>query len=136
MLVAVGLSAPVITAQSRFPCRNWLSLTPVQKVALIGVVIKLAKEDKVTIKLPPDYYVGELDKLIQRYVDAENEKALDAPLGITFHTIAAMEGDWENGEDRLEHAGKFMGEELFKAFKKMYPGKSASNAAAWAASKK
>jgi hypothetical protein len=123
MLVAVGLSAPVIAAQSKFPCRNWLSLTPVQKVAIIGAVIKRAKEDKVTINLPADYYVAELDKLIQRYVDTENEKALDAPLGITFHTIAAMEGDWDNGEDPLEHARKFMGEEMFKVFKKMYPEK-------------
>jgi hypothetical protein len=94
-----------------------------QKEAIIAGVIKRAKEDNVTIKLPADYYVEELDKLIQKYVETENEEALGSPLGLTFHTIAAMEGDWDNGDDPLEHAQKLMGDKLFKSFKKMYPEK-------------
>jgi hypothetical protein len=120
-LAFVGIYASA--AQSKFPCRNWLRLTEPQKTGLIGALIKRAGEDKVNISLPTEYYVEALDTLIKRYADTENEKALDASLGLTFHTIAAMEGDWDNGEDPVEHARKLMGEELFEAFKKMYPEK-------------
>ena len=123
ILLAVSSAASVTQAQSKFPCRNWLRLAQGPKLYLLRKFIETAKEDKTILRLSAEYYVEELDKLIRRYADTENEKALDAPLGLTIHTIAAMEGDWDNGEDPLEHARKFMGEELFEAFKKMYPEK-------------
>ncbi len=42
-----------------------------------------------------------------------------------IHTIAAMDGDWDNGENRLEHAKKLLGPDNFTWFKDMFPQKYA-----------
>lgn len=123
ILICISLAGPLAAGQSKFSCRNWLELAPAQRIALVEAVIKFAKEDGVEIRLPTEYYAEEINKLIQRYTETHNEKALDTSLGVTFHTIAAMEGDWDDGKDLLEHAKKFMGEDIFKTFKEMYPEK-------------
>jgi hypothetical protein len=50
-------------------------------------------------------------------------EGLDGSLGVVIHTLAAMEGDWDNGENKLEHAKKWMGPAHFEVFKQTYPEK-------------
>jgi hypothetical protein len=109
--------------QSKFTCRDWSNLPKEQKQPIIQAFIDQAKSDNVVLKLSAEYYVRELDALIKTYAETKNDGALNASLGITIHTIAAMEGDWNNGENKLEHAKKFMGADNFEAFRKRYPEK-------------
>lgn len=117
---ALCLTAPL--AQSGFPCRRWLELQPTTKFQLITGLIEMARRDGTVIERPAAYYVSELDSLIGRYAATGNDAALDTSLGVTFHTIAAMEGDWGNGEDPLEHAKNFLGDS-FPTFQQLYPAK-------------
>ena len=123
-ILSVTISPALIAhAQAKFPCRAWLGLVPFQKVHLIDTFIGRKKKEKVILRLPAKYYIEELDTLIQVYVDTQDEKALNAPMNVMIQTVAAMEGDWGNGEDPLEHARKFMGKEQFDTFKKVHPEK-------------
>lgn len=112
-----------IAQQSKFTCKDWMKLDENFKTVLIGRVIQMNKDNGTIIKLSPKYYVDEIDKLISTYVETNNNEALNSSLGVTFHTIAAMEGDWDNGEDKLEHAKNLMGPDIFDYFKKNYPEK-------------
>lgn len=85
-------------------------------------LVEVGKAEGITIRLPPAYYVRELDCLIEGYLRRGDQEGLCSPLGIVFHTIAAMEGDWGNGEPPLDHAKKWMGE-WFETFRELYPEK-------------
>jgi hypothetical protein len=119
---ALFLFTGLAEAQSKFACRRWLELDERAKLLVMASVIDMAHRDRIEIKLPPEYYVRELDSLIQVYIDTDNQQALDSSLGVSIHTIAAMEGDRDNGEPRLEHAKRWMGE-WFEFFRAHYPEK-------------
>lgn len=125
-LAIVNRAAPSTKDPGRFPptvpCRTWLDLSPVARLELMAGLIEFGKTEGVTIRLPPAYYVRELDSLVEGYLDRGDLGGLCSPLGIVFHTIAAMEGDWGNGEPQLDHAKKWMGE-WFETFRKLYPEK-------------
>ncbi len=108
---------------SDYPCRKWLTLDEPTRAAVIEKAIELAKAQGVTIRLPASGYVAALDRLIGRYQEEKNEKALDSPLGLAFHILAAMEGDWDDGESKVEHAKLWLGPKLFEAFREKYPAK-------------
>ncbi len=123
-LVLCGPSAAPLEAQSRFNCTQWRDLSPEVKLQLLTALIAMAKQrEMVTIRLSPEYYVRELDALINRYVSTNNQEALKGSVGVTWKTIVVMEGDWDNGEDPLDYAQKIMGRELFDTFRKIYPDK-------------
>ena len=113
----------VPSARSQFPVREWSKLSGEKKVGIISRAIDLARQDGTQIQLPPAYYVAEIDALRQTYVDTGNEDALDSSVGVTFKAIAVMEGDWGNGEGKVEQARRMFGPELFEAFKARYPEK-------------
>lgn len=125
LISAVGLLACCVGAeqQSKFTCRDWAKLSAERKLQIIQRAIELAKEQKVVLKLSATYYVKELDALVANYTETKHESGLDSSVGVTLHTIAAMEGDWGNGENKLLHARKWMGAEGFAEFKKQYPEK-------------
>jgi hypothetical protein len=93
-----------------------------KKIGITLLIDGLKKEKEVQIRLTPDYYVKELDSLLEIYKRNNDEGALASSLGVAFHTIAAMEGDWGNGEPKLEHAKNWMGS-WFEKFKELYPEK-------------
>lgn len=113
----------VPSPKSQFPIREWSKLSEQQKVGVVSVAIDLARQDGTEIHLPPGYYVAELDSLRQTYVNTGNEDALDSSVGVTFKTIAIMEGDWGNGEGKVDQAKRVFGPELFEEFRTRYPDK-------------
>ena len=44
-------------------------------------------------------------------------------LGNIFKTIAVMEGDYDNGKDKVAVAKEYMGEDGFQMYQRMYPEK-------------
>lgn len=105
-----------------FSMREWTAKDHAYKLKLVTALIKSMK-DKITIRLPADYYVTELDKLAKNDVSNGHPEALDYPWAISFKTIAVMDCDWDNGQDRLQFAQGFMGADVFATFKKNYPDK-------------
>lgn len=124
VLVCLVQASPV-TGKSKFTLKNWTGLDSTSKVGVINGVIKRAKEDRIVLRLPAEYYVKEIDSMATRVTDKEDSQALSAPVGTIIHTLAAMEGDWDNGEDKLEHARKWMGPDDFEFFRQHYPDKYA-----------
>ena len=111
------------SARSQFPMREWSKLSHQEKTGAIAAAIDLKRQNGTQISLPPDYYVTEIDKLHQTYVNTGNEERLDTSVGITFRTIAVMEGDWGDGEGRVSQAKRLFGPEIFEEFKTREPAK-------------
>ena len=121
ILLTIGATA---SGPSRFTLAQWNNLDIYLKLDTIKGVIEMAKKDNVIITLSPEYYVAELDAVIVNSVKNRDENHIKTTsVGIAFHTIAAMEGDWGNGENKLEHAKKWMRSKNFEDFKIRYPMK-------------
>ncbi len=112
--------------QSKFPASHWMKLETKVKLEGIKRVIALAKEDKIIIRFLPEYYVKEIDSTIENAIKNHDEKGLSTSVGVMLHTIAAMDGDWDNGENRLEHVKKWLGPTHFEFFKQAFPKKYAA----------
>ncbi len=127
LLVAAALvclvQASPLMGKSKFTLKNWTGLDSASKVNVINGVIQRAKEDRIILRLPAEYYVKEIDSMATRAAEKEDPQGLAAPVGTIIHTLAAMEGDWDNGEDKLEHARKWMGPDDFEFFRLHYPDK-------------
>lgn len=106
-----------------FSLRDWMTKDNDFKHKLVQSFINAAKEDNVTMRLSVDYYVKEMDALIQNSIKNGEETGIDNSFGIALKTIAVMEGDWDNGKNKLEFAEGFMGPVVFKDFMKRYPEK-------------
>ncbi len=119
------VQASPLSGTSKFTLKNWTGLDGTSKVSVINGVIRRAKEDRIILRLPAEYYVKEIDSMATRVTDKEDSQGLAAPVGTIIHTLAAMEGDWDNGEDKLEHARKWMGPDDFEFFRQHYPDKYA-----------
>jgi hypothetical protein len=112
-----------VSAQSKVTVRNWMALDSNARLNVMKLFIEMAKEYKVILRLPAEYYVKELDLMILNAFQKDGLEGLDSAAGVVIHTIAAMEGDWDNGENKLEHAKKWMGLKQFELFKERYPEK-------------
>ena len=84
----------------------------------------LHKKDGVIISLPSSFYVKEIDLIMLNFITSKDKDSLkNTAISITFHTLAAMEGDWGNGEDKCEHAKTYFGEHTFDDFRRLFPDK-------------
>jgi len=110
-------------AESKYPASEWMKKDTRFKIGVMHEVMAAAKRDGVIMRLSPEYYVKEIDATIENAIRNHDKKGLTTSLGIMIHTIAAMDGDWDNGESKLEHAQKWLGPENFEGFKKMFPQK-------------
>ena len=85
--------------------------------------IQFAAENHVTLQLPVEHYVNELDLLVKNSIANGDVTGLKGSVGVSLKTIAVMDCDWNDGADRFETARKFMGEEILNNMKLLYPDK-------------
>lgn len=125
IFICTVLAAPITSSQGQtaFGLEAWLKQDRGFKLALVKGFIDVAKEDKVTLRLPTEYYVKELDNLVENSIKNRDEARLKTSVGIALKTIAVMDCDWDNGKDRFEEARAFLGEATFDFYKKNYPAK-------------
>jgi hypothetical protein len=64
-----------------------------------------------------------MESLVQNSIKNGEEAGIDNSFGATLKIIAIMEGDWDNGRNKLEYAKEFMGPVVFEDFIKRYPTK-------------
>ncbi|MDA8125288.1 MAG: hypothetical protein M0009_08890 [Deltaproteobacteria bacterium] len=116
LVLVVAVEAFAGEKKTAFALRDWMGKNETFKTQLVTSFIAAAKNDRVTIRLPVEYYVREIDLLIRNSIANGEEQGLDNSWAISFKTIAAMEGDWDNGKDKLEFAKELMGPEIFRQF--------------------
>ncbi|NWG02081.1 MAG: hypothetical protein HXY44_04380 [Syntrophaceae bacterium] len=109
--------------RSKFTASNWMKLDTKVKLQVMKEVIALAKKDNVIIRFLPEYYVKEVDSTIENAIRNNDTRGLNMSVGIMIHTIAAMDGDWDNGESKFEHAQKWLGPEFLQLLRKESPKK-------------
>lgn len=127
-LLAIGItfvSCAAAQAQSKFPASEWMKKDTRFKLGVMKEFIAEAKRNGVVMRFSPEYYVKEVDSTIENAIRNHDEKGLTTAVGIMIHTIAAMDGDWDNGESKLVHARKWLGPANFEALKEMFPQKYA-----------
>ena len=103
----------------------WILLPRGKKVAIIEQVIKLfGQNDGAIISRPAAYYVNEINSLIYSCVIAGDVGPGRARgVGVMLKTIAVMDGDYDDGTDKLELARNHLGREYFEIFKRRFPDK-------------
>ena len=119
----VSVDSITALAQSKFSASDWMKLDTRTKLALMKGFIATAKKDGVIMRFPPEYYVKEIDATIENAIRNRDEKGLVTSVGLMIHTIAAMDGDWDNGESKLEHAQKWLGPQLLENVRAQSPKK-------------
>jgi hypothetical protein len=111
--------------QSKFPASEWMKKDTRTKLGIMQAFVEAAKRDGVIMRFSPEYYVKEVDTTIENAIKNHDERSLKTAVGVMIHTIGVMDGDWDNGQDRLEVAKKWLGPENFDGFKEMFPQKYA-----------
>ena len=99
----------------------WIMVDDKARLSFIDNLREFNKKDGVIIRLPSEYYVREITDDI--YNSIVNGDIVVMELGNIFKTIAIMEGDYDNGRDKVAVAKEYMGEEGFQMYQRMYPEK-------------
>jgi hypothetical protein len=123
ILLAIVATIQAGDKETIFSMRDWMAKDEDFKQQIIRSYIKAAKEDHVIIRLPAEYYKKEMESLVQNSIKNGEEAGIDNSFGATLKIIAIMEGDWDNGRNKLEYAKEFMGPVVFEDFIKRYPTK-------------
>jgi hypothetical protein len=89
----------------------------------VKAVFNVAQKDHVMVRLPREYYVSEVDHLVETIIKNRDDSALKTSTGATLKAIAVMDCDWDNGKDRITFAHEFLGNARFSSFRKDYPEK-------------
>ena len=102
----------------------WIAMERKVKIAFVVELIKLFKEeDGVIIRNPSEYYTDQLNEVVYRSMLNDTGYAAGKGLKAMFMTIALMEGDFDNGKNKVEALREFVGEERFEMYKQSYPEK-------------
>jgi hypothetical protein len=99
----------------------WIIIDNKTRLALIDNLRELNYKDGVIIRLPSEYYAGEITDDIYNSIVKGDIVVME--LGNVFKTIAIMEGDYDNGKDKVAVAKEYMGEDGFQMYQRMYPEK-------------
>ncbi|MCK5706596.1 MAG: hypothetical protein KAI43_02995 [Candidatus Aureabacteria bacterium] len=102
----------------------WILQPRDEKINLINFLKKTYKDDGVFIKKPAELYVDEINTVIYNSLNGDFVFGRDKKgVGVIFKTIAIMDGDFDNGENKLKLLKEWFGPEQTKRIKKYFPGK-------------
>lgn len=101
----------------------WMSMDRQRKVNLINKLIKTYKDkSEILIRQSASYYVDEINGVIWNSIkeDGKYEISLKG-LGNIFKTIAIMDGDYDDGRNKVQILKEYIGEDWLKEYKENYP---------------
>lgn len=118
-----------IDTKKEFDAKNtmtlWLIMDRKDKVELIDSLKGIFKEKEgVIISKPASYYIDEINGVI--YNGLNNGDIIDFKnrgIGNIFKTIAVMDGDFNNGKDKIETFKEMLGDKALEAYKTQHPDK-------------
>lgn len=99
----------------------WIMIDNNARLSIIDNFRELNKREGIIIRLPSEYYAREITDDI--YNSIVNGDVVVMELGNIFKTIAVMEGDYDNGKDKVAFAKEYMGEDGFRMYQRLYPEK-------------
>ena len=104
----------------------WLIMNRGEKIVMVDMLKKRFKRDGVVIDNPSNYYVDQINLVLYRSI--ENSKFVIREgdnLSILFETIAAMEGDYDDGsgKSKVDVLKEVVGEKAFKQYIDNHPEK-------------
>lgn len=102
----------------------WIIIDHKSKLSIIDNLRDMFKNDGTVIRLSSKYYVTEINGVIYNSIlKGDINSATKRGVGNIFKTIAIMEGDYDNGKDKVALAKEHLGEEIFQEYMKIYPEK-------------
>ena len=102
----------------------WIALRREDKVKLLDKFKAQLKQDGIIISNSSVHYVDQINKVIINNISAGLTHQEGKP-GIrrAFQALAALEGDYDDGRDRIEILREFLGEEFSRQYKARHPKK-------------
>ena len=101
----------------------WFITNRQDKVATIDMLKNMFElREKVVISKGSEYYVDEINGVL--YNSLENGDIADfhkKGLGVIFKTIAIMDGDFDNGQDKVETFKQLLGNDALEVYRQKYP---------------
>ena len=102
----------------------WIVTPRDKKLEVVNALKALYSKDGVVLQLSNSYYVDEINGVLYNSLES-GEKVFTSGKGIghIVKTIAVMDGDYNNGKDKVELAKEVLGPDLFEFYKATYPKK-------------
>ena len=101
----------------------WLILDRQEKIQLIDAQKKMQEERAgAIIRKSAVYYVDEINGVLWNSINNGDIKEMgNRGLGKIFKTIAIMDGDYDDGRDKVEIFKEWFSEDILEAYKKAHP---------------
>ena len=100
----------------------WIVLRREDKVKLLDGLKEMFKQEDIIISKPSVGYVDQINRvMISNIKDGVPHQEGVPGIKCAFQTLAAMNGDYDDGRNRLEILREFLGEEMFEMYKEKKP---------------
>lgn len=104
-----------------FNLEDWPATPASLKPMYVKAIIEQAGVHKVSLKLPADFYISELDKFAAFAAGKNYRPWLQTSVAQNLATIAVIHCDWNNGVPPWEFAQKYLGTGQIDLLKPLYP---------------
>ncbi len=102
----------------------WILMIHEDKIKVLDAMKEMWKQKGVIIRYPSEYYVSEINSALYKSLEnGDIDAAVRKGLGKIFKAFALMEGDYDDGSNKVDALRSYIGEEMFEYYKKRYPGK-------------
>ena len=103
----------------------WYAMDRAEKITLITETKKLhADKGGAIIKRPSSYYVNEINDVLYNSIkNGDIWSMRKKGLGNIFKTIAIMDGDYDDGRDKVEILNEHLSDKMLAYFRENYPDK-------------
>ena len=102
----------------------WIIMSHQEKLQVVEGLKRKFAESGVIIKHPSQYYTAQINGIIYKNMLRDDISSTKKKgLGNIFKMIALVDGDFDNGQDKLGALEEFLGPESFEEYKKVYPDK-------------
>ncbi len=103
----------------------WIAVDRENKISMVNGLKRMFNEQSgVIIRKSAAYYVDEINAILWNSIQNGDIKDTGIKgLGYIFKTIAIMDGDFDNGEDKVKLIKEYVGEDYLEQYKKENPDK-------------
>ena len=102
----------------------WIAMTREDKLKIINKLKEAYSKNGVVMRLSDSYYVDEINGVLYNSLESgETVFRSGKGMGHIFKAIAVMDGDYDNGKNKVELAKEALGPDMFEFYKATYPKK-------------
>ncbi len=120
--LAASVFAGAAMAQTNsFTLSDWPSTATALKPTYVKAIMEQAGIHGVSFTRDAQFYVEQLDKLVQIAQDNNYSPYLKISVAQNLATLAVVHCDWDNGVEPWEFAQKYLGKEQLALLQSHYP---------------